>query len=80
MSLTYSVEGDEIVLRLTREQFQRLLLFLGMAGAGAHGDEKLFRAIFRLANQINEGNPNFTPYQLDTPYQDSGDDPKAGAS
>lgn len=57
----YSEEGDLVVLRLTREDFDGLLLRLGRAAAG----EQDLNAELAFINRLCSGNPNFTPYAIE---------------
>ncbi len=61
--MSFTREGDTVVVRLTQKQFDRLLIALGMATSVA--DCGLRQMVIRLVNEINEGNPNFTPYEVD---------------
>jgi len=59
-------EGDEIVLRLSVNDYETLLLMLGFA-AGAvsrESHQNIFWRWVALVNRINEGNPQFTPYEI----------------
>ncbi|HEY2351066.1 MAG TPA: hypothetical protein VGH83_01065 [Candidatus Acidoferrum sp.] len=49
---------------LTREQFDMLLLVMGMAVGAAmkNNDVDLALRIFDFANLVNKDNPNWTPY------------------
>jgi hypothetical protein len=57
---------NEYTFTLTREQYDALLIALGMAAATAHSNhyEQLFVRLLRLANEINKNNPNWQPYEL----------------
>jgi hypothetical protein len=61
--MSYREENDQIILTMNRQQYERLLMVLkGM----------VFRSDFpraaehtmELLNQLNEGNPNYTPYKV----------------
>jgi hypothetical protein len=58
-------EDGEVTITLTDEQFDRLLLVLGFA-IGKSGPDSPISAslILGLVNAINEGNPNWTPYEV----------------
>lgn len=56
----YSKDGDFVVLRMTREDYERLLMAMGYS-RGLFTDT---RAFLLFVNRINEGNPSFSPYQL----------------
>ncbi len=60
--------GEQLhVIRLSSDNFDRLLFALGYAGGCAvkDGDLAKFRSLLQLANAINEGNPHWRPYNVD---------------
>lgn len=57
-------ENGRVYLDLSEDDFDALLLTLGYA-AGAARDERDMRLSLRVANAVNEGNPQWTPYALD---------------
>lgn len=59
----YSEEGDLVVLRMTRTDYDALLIMIGYA-AGKAESELMSKAAIRVANRINEGNPYWKPYQI----------------
>jgi hypothetical protein len=63
----FSEQGDNIVLTLTCDDHNRLLLVLGYAlGTAAAQGKGIFSRwdLSALINRIEEGNPNFTPNEL----------------
>lgn len=55
---------EGVTIELTSDQFDSLLLQLGYAaGAATLRGEPLHRFL-RLVNAINEGNPDWTPYEV----------------
>jgi hypothetical protein len=64
---------NEYTFTLTRDQYETLLLALGLAAGAAHGqgNEKLFIGLLRLANEINKNNPNWQPYELPPAKEDN---------
>jgi hypothetical protein len=56
---------DKVVLELSRDDFLRLIMAIGLAGGAAkrEGLTEYFRTMIRLANTINQGNPGWTPYE-----------------
>jgi hypothetical protein len=54
--------GDRVQFDVSREDFDLILMALGMGAGGA--PQPFFWRIVRLVNTINEGNPNFTPYEI----------------
>jgi hypothetical protein len=57
---------NEYTFTLTRDQYDQLLIALGMAAGTAHGqgNRKLFIGLLRLANEINKNNPNWLAFEL----------------
>lgn len=55
-----------IALRITQDEFHRLLLVAGYAAgaASAKQDDQMFAMSIRLTNRLNTGNPNFVPYEV----------------
>jgi hypothetical protein len=62
----YIENGDKVTLELTRDQFERIILALGwgIGAATRDGDKTLLYRWVKLANEINEGNPRWTPYEI----------------
>jgi hypothetical protein len=62
----YKRDGDVVTLTMSRDQFNTLLLALGMATGCAHkqADAPMAFSFFCLVNAINDGNPDFTPYNV----------------
>ncbi len=74
----YRCEGDVVTLTMTRDDYHWMLLVIGYAtGAsmdnqrqldaargGIEFDNGFFYSVLGLANRLNEGNPNWTPYQI----------------
>jgi len=64
--MPYSEQDGQVVLTMTREDYQRILLALGAWVAAMHRPfepERTFE-LLEFVNRLNEGNPNFTPYQV----------------
>ena len=62
--MSYSEENGEVVLRMSWEDYQMLLIVLGYATGGAIKDAWTPASrMFELTNRLNQGNPNYTPYQ-----------------
>lgn len=63
--MSYSEENGFVVLRMSREDYGRVQLLLGMGAeryGGGCGDQEY---VFKLLDRLNEGNPNYTPYQVE---------------
>lgn len=61
--LGYSEEDGVVVVRMTGEDWNRLLLNLGFA-AGSMMTTQGRYGVLAIANRLNVGNPTFTPYQI----------------
>lgn len=64
--MSYREQDGQVVLTMSREDWQHVLLTFGYAAGamGNVGDENSRRGVFKLLNRLNEGNPNYTPYQV----------------
>jgi hypothetical protein len=66
--MSYREEEGQVVLTMSREQFDRLLMVFAMATMkGMQFRSDFPRAVentMELLNQLNEGNPDYTPYQV----------------
>jgi hypothetical protein len=63
--MSYREENGQVVLTMSREDYQSLIYKLGVAGAAAlnHSPEN-FRRELEFMNRLNEGNPNYRPYEV----------------
>lgn len=59
--MSYSEENGQVVLRMSREDYEKLLLMLGAAFG-----RNIFEPyrMLEFVNRLNEGNPNYMPYQV----------------
>jgi hypothetical protein len=67
---------ERVTLDISRATYERLMVALGFHAGGVQqhfGNPALYRAL-ALANELNEGNPDWTPYKIpeDWPPNDSG--------
>jgi hypothetical protein len=66
--MSYREEGDQVVLTISRDDYDLLLILLGASSVhAAHGGKSLFTLdqILGLLNRLNQGNPRYTPYQVE---------------
>ncbi len=63
--LGYSSDGDLVTLTMVADDYSSLLLALGMAAVAIRDGDKLNWVFIALANRLNVGNPNWTPYAVD---------------
>jgi hypothetical protein len=65
--MTYTQEGDRVTIEMTRDDYDTLLMILG-AGLNAiyskEGDKRMYYSWLRFINELNNGNPNFVPYEI----------------
>lgn len=64
MTMGYKYESGNVVLTMTHDDYQRLILCLGMAAGQQTGDGRNFRAALALADRLSAGNPHWTPYDI----------------
>jgi hypothetical protein len=64
--MSYREENGQVVLTMSRPDYEHVLMIFGMATGIALTQETIFgvEAILRLLNTLNEGNPNYTPYEV----------------
>jgi hypothetical protein len=57
----FTREGDTVVLRMSQDDFEVLLMALGFAITHGGGFDW---SLIELLNRMNSGNPNFRPYAV----------------
>jgi hypothetical protein len=62
--MSYREENGQVVLTMPREDYELLLLWLGMATGGILKDGDRADGIIAFLDRLNEGNPNYTPYEV----------------
>lgn len=60
----WKLDGDQIVLSMSQADWQLLIFLLGAATGRISTDPGILRECLALVNRLNEGNPNFIPYDL----------------
>jgi hypothetical protein len=70
--MSYREENGQVVLTMSREDYEKLLWLLGTAsGAAAIGRSVfLVNDVLRFMDRLNLGNPNYTPYTVATPAKE----------
>jgi len=58
----YQASGDQVILTMTRADYNSLLFALGLATGGSFQAPERAKALIELMNRLNQGNPNYTPY------------------
>lgn len=65
--MTYTEKDQHITLEMNRDEYEELLLVIGMGTGIAlreKKDKEIARAFFRLVNKMNATNPKFIPYEI----------------
>jgi hypothetical protein len=61
----YQKKDHQIVLTMTENEWASLLFLLGIASSWCHThDPERFRTALALVNSLNQGNPDYRPYQI----------------
>ncbi len=63
--MSYREENGQVVLTMSRQDYEMILMALGSFTAmiWKNGGEHV--KVVSLLNRLNEGNPNYTPYQVE---------------
>ena len=64
--MSYSEQDGQVTLTMSQEDYEKVMIRLGMAAAEA---ESLAEE-FALVNRLNQGNPNYTPHQVGATHSD----------
>ncbi len=62
--MAYREENGQVVLTMSREDWQNLLMSLGIAAGSLDPESPMLARLFNLVNRLNQGNPNYRPYQV----------------
>lgn len=62
VSMSYSESNGQVILTMSREDYEALLYWLGLAAGTTYYDVE---NIGLLMNRLNSGNPHYTPYQVE---------------
>lgn len=60
----YSRDGETVTLTMSAADYELLLMCLGQAAGVASQHPGFFWRAIALANRLNAGNPEFTPYEI----------------
>jgi hypothetical protein len=63
--MSYREENGQVVLTMSREDYERVLFRLGAAMATKALSANRWDEEFRFLNRLNSGNPHYTPYQVE---------------
>jgi hypothetical protein len=62
--MSYRLENEQVILTLTRDEYDRLLLFMALLTGYLRTSESDLNPILSFLNRLNLGNPDWTPYQI----------------
>lgn len=60
----YSEKDGQVVLTMSREDYENLLIWLRAATVAQSRSAADWDRILSFLNRLNQGNPNYTPYQV----------------
>ena len=63
--MSYSEENGQVVLKMSREDYDSLLLWLGMAHGSQSRTAADWNRVLSFMNRLNSGNQHYTPYQVE---------------
>lgn len=63
--MSYAEMNGQVVLTMSHEDYQMLLFALGIATGSALKDAKPIKPILEFMNRLNQGNPNYSAYQVE---------------
>ncbi len=61
--MSYREENDQVILTMSREDYDNLLTVFALATNWSMKECGKADGLRALMNRLNEGNPNYTPYQ-----------------
>jgi hypothetical protein len=62
--MSYSEKDGQVILTMSRDDYDSLLLFLGIATGHAIRNGSNSNACLAFVNRLNSGNPNYTPFSV----------------
>jgi hypothetical protein len=63
--MSYREQDGQVILTMSREDYQHLLFALGEAAACTRKFGGDLNGELSFLNRLNEGNPHYTPYQVE---------------
>lgn len=63
-TLSYSEQDGNVVLTMSREDYEGLLRVFARATVWAKTNHDKLEETVALLDRLNQGNPNYTPYQV----------------
>jgi hypothetical protein len=62
--MSYREENGQVVLTMSKEDYDRLLTIFAGATAYSHFRNESLDEILELLNRLNQGHPQYTPYKV----------------
>ncbi len=62
--MSYSEKDGQVVLTISREDYNSLIFLLGIATGEALRNGHKLAPHLEFLDRLNQGNPNYTPYQV----------------
>lgn len=62
--MSYSEENGQVVLRMSREDYELVLMALGALTAVTWKNGGNSQRVLETVNRLNAGNPNYRPYEV----------------
>lgn len=63
--MSYREENGQVVLTMSRQDYDRVLISLGIAAGHSAKNGGDLNVFFAFVNRLNEGNPHYTPYRVE---------------
>ena len=64
-AITFTAQGNRVTLNMSKVDYMTLLMMLGYACGAVHKEDKgHFWDFIQFTNRLNQGNPEFTPYEI----------------
>lgn len=65
--MSYSEQNGQVTLTMSRDDWERIIFALGAVTGYAVKNGESIVPHLELMNRLNQGNPNYTPYQVRPP-------------
>ena len=67
--MSYREEDGQVILTMSKHEYSILLMTLGIGAVALEPEHPMLSRVFNLLNTLNEGNPNYTPYQVEKKFR-----------
>ena len=75
--MSYSESNGQVILTMSREDYETILLALGALTWLNINNRDYGKKMGEMMNRLNQGNPNYTPYQVEAKKHDTRMDGKS---